>query len=394
MSGHSLSTLYVPDRPAWRAEPNYSPAVATALKQVYSYLCSHPDGRPAAVHPNSLPAAVKTYAIANPHRRRRMTSQQRMNLHYALAQSAARMGEAGIANEMLDHALEQSTLLHDRGSTAELLFLSGVIKRANTRTRDSLRDLHASLDIINDVKGSRAAIEPRLELNVIIAIAHAMYFQTDYSAALRWLVEARQLQAFAPAADLEPYFIEWIESLVLRYMGQPERALPLLTSIAARVDSMPSPGALARVNTAIADSALDLAERARDQGEERALEPLFKLAQIHALKGEALGDTNFDEPGAMIARLALVRHSLLSASDKNRSGLTMSALKFAENTQDAFLLAQARTAQAQELLARGKDEVARDLLRLVVTTSAATDAPFIGEAAKKLLLATGGFEGW
>jgi hypothetical protein len=394
MRRRSPATLHIPDTPAWRTEPNYSAEVAATLKEVYSYLRSHANGQPAAVHPNTLPAAIKTYALAMQYVHRRMTSQQRMNLFYVLAQSTARMGEVGAAYGMLDQALEQSTLLHDRHSTVELLYLSGAIKRANTQTGDALRDLRACLKIINDMKDSHAAIEARMELNIVISTAHVMLFQTRYSEVLHWLAEARRLQALAPAAEWEHLFILWIKSLVLRQMGQSERALPLLRSIAARIDAMPSPETLARVNTATADVALDIAERARARGEEQALQPLFNLAHSHALKGEELGDRHFDEMGAMMARLTLVRHSLLSASDENRRDLIVSALKFAEDHRDAYLLAQARTALAQEMLEQGRHEAARDMLRLVVTESAVTDAPYMGEAAKKLLVVTGGFEGW
>src|SRR6476620_4287880 len=92
MNETSPSTLHIPDAPAWHNEPNYSPAVATALKASYRYL---------SYFPTRLPAAVKAHLIALQHLRWRMCVQQRMNLHYVLARSAIGMGEDQLAPAML-----------------------------------------------------------------------------------------------------------------------------------------------------------------------------------------------------------------------------------------------------------------------------------------------------
>jgi len=388
MNEHSPSTLHIPDAPTWHSEPNYSPAVATALKASYEYL-SH--------YPTRLPAAVKAHLTVLPHVRWRMCVQQRMNLHYVLARSAIGMGEDQLAPDMLDRALEQSALLHDRRSTAELLYHYAVNRHAFMQPQEALRALRASREIIADLKGSRGAAEPRLELKVVTAIAMANFYQARYDNAQRALDEARRLRdsiAAPPGADWEGLLIAWVGALVLRYKGQPEPARLVLTKIATEIDTLPTPVAFARIYTALADVALDLAESAIARGEARAAEPLLKVALTHAQKGADKGEAAFDKGGEMLARLALVRHSLLTGRDLDRWGAITAAMKFAENTNEQPILTLARTAQAQEFLAQGNLTPARDLLRQVIAMSAASEIPFMGEPAKVALQRIHGFEDW
>jgi hypothetical protein len=386
MSGRSPSTLHVPDAYVWHSEPNYSPTVATALKVAYGYLSRYPI---------RVPAAVKAYFIVLPHLRWRMCVQQRMNLHYVLARSAVGMGEDQLAPAMLDRALEQSVLLHDRRSTAELLYHYAVNRHAFMQPQEALGALCASREIIADLKGSRGAAEPRLELKVVTAIAMANFYQARYDNAQRSLDEARRLHdsiAAAPGVDWEGLLIAWVGALVLRYKGQPEPARLVLTKIATEIDTMPAPGAFARIHTALADVALDLAEIAIARGEARAAEPLLKVALSHAQKGADKGEALFDKGGAMLARLALVRHSLLTGRDLDRWGAITAAMKFAESNDEQPILALARTAQAHEFLAQGNREAAYDLLRLTLFTSATSEVPFMGEPAKVALRRLGWYE--
>jgi hypothetical protein len=391
MSGRSPSTLHIPDAYAWQSEPNYSPAVATALKASYQYL---------SYYPTRLPAAVKAHFIVLPHLRWRMCVQQRMNLHYVLARSAIGMGEDQLAPAMLDRALEQSVLLHDRRSTAELLYHYAVNRHAFMQPQEALRALRASREIIADLKGSRGAAEPRLELKVATAIAMANFYQARYDNAQHSLDEARRLHdsmamaAAASGADGEGLLITWVGALIQCYKEQPEPARLALTRIAAEIDTLPAPGAYARIHTALADVALDLAESAIARGEARAAEPLLNVAHTHAQKGADKGDVAFDKNGETLARLALVRHSQLTGRDLDRRGVIAAAMKFAANTGEQPLLALARTAQAQEFFAQGDTASARDLLRSVIATSASSELPFMGEPANAALRRIGGYEDW
>jgi hypothetical protein len=118
----SASTLHSPDLPEWHSELSYSVSVAVALRDAYGSIQGYP---------NDLAAAYNAVAIAIPHVGDSMCLKQRMNLHYILGQCAREMSEPGMAYEMLDRALECAAQLCDRRATAELLAISGNIKRGH-----------------------------------------------------------------------------------------------------------------------------------------------------------------------------------------------------------------------------------------------------------------------
>lgn len=377
--------LHYPDLTAWRAEPDYSAPVASALRAAYHLLDSYPD---------SLAAAYKAYAIASSHVRREMSVQQRMNLRYILARSLSEIGEPELVFEMLDCALEISTQLHDRGSTAELLYLSGRTKRAYMQPHEAIWDLRASRNIIDDLRGSEFAAAPLLELNVAFASAAVALFQARYRDALRLLDEASRLRFAAQHPDLEQDRIAWMRAVALRYLGHAEAALPILAEIAERLDAMPTTASFVRVHAVLADVALDLAERARDRGEEGSMTQLLIRAQTHARKGIERSNAVLDQGGAMLAQLALVRQSQFVEDSDTRRRIIAEAWRFAEKSDEYDIMAQARIALARELVAHGDVTAAQSLLRQIIARSAVSPVPFTGEPAKALLRRIGGYDDW
>jgi hypothetical protein len=195
-----------------------------------------------------------------------------MNLHYVLARSVWELGEASIAEQMLDGALVRSVQLHDRRSTATPFCQSGAIKRACLETSATLHALRASREIIDDLKESRDAIPPRLEMDIAIATATAQYFQARYEDALASLDAAAQFHALAQGNEWEKQLIAWIRASVLRQRARPEPALSILMDVARQVDEMPAPRGFARVYIALAEVALYLVERDLAVGVDWAVE--------------------------------------------------------------------------------------------------------------------------
>jgi tetratricopeptide (TPR) repeat protein len=286
-------------------------------------------------HPNDLAAAYKAYAIAIPHVQRSICAPQYINLHYILAQCAREMGDPRLAFEMLDmldRALERSTQLHDRRSTAELLYIAGNTRRGYMQPRAALSDLRASQAIIADLKGSEVTAEPQLELNVAFAIAGVAFFQARYEDALPLLEEAHSLHLTARNLDVEQDHIAWMRAVLLRYLGRADEALPILQDVATRIDAMANPAMCTRLYGALADAAVDLAARARDRGEDRIMRQLLSIAQTHTIEGVTRCDTAFDEGGAMLARLAIVRQSQFVEDSDACRDIIAAAWRFAENT--------------------------------------------------------------
>jgi hypothetical protein len=381
----SSSTLHFPDLPEWHVEARYSASVAAALRDAYSY---------AYDRPNNLAAAYKAFAIASQYLGQRMSVQQDMNLRYILAQCAREMGEPGMVYELLDRALEHATLLNDRRSSAELLYISGNTRRGYMQPRAALGDLRTSRAIIDDLKGSGDAAEPLLELNVVFAIAGVAFFQARYDDAAPLLDEAHRLHLSARNPDIERDRIAWMRAVLLRYLGRSDEALPIFLDIAGRVDMMENPAAFTRLYGALADAALDLAERAKDRGEEREMNRLLAIAQKHAMEGIIRSKVDFDAGGEMLARLAIVRQSQFVEESDTRRKYISDAWRFAENTNEYDVMTRARLALAREYVAQGDIKTAHNLLRQIIGGSAVSEVPYTGEPAKALLRRIGGFANW
>ena len=381
----SRSTLHYPDLPEWRAERHYSAPVAAALRDAYSY---------AYDRPYNLAAAYKAFAIASQYLGQRMSVQQDMNLRYILAQCAREMGEPGMVYELLDRALEHSTLLNDRRSTAELLSISGNTRRSYMQPRAALVDLRASRAIIDDLKGSGSPAEPHLELNVIFAIAGVAFFQARYEDALPLLDEAHRLHLASRNPDVERDRIAWMRAVNLRYLGRADEAFALFEDIVGRIDMMENPAAFTRLYGALADAALDLAERAKDRGEEREMNRLLAIAQKHAMEGIMRNKADFDAGGEMLAPLAIVRQSQFVEESDTRRKYISDAWRFAENTDEYDVMSRVRLALAREYVAQGDITTAHHLLRQIIGRSAVSEVPYTGEPAKALLRRIGGYTSW
>jgi tetratricopeptide (TPR) repeat protein len=354
----SPSTLHSPDLPEWHDEPHCSPSVAISLRDAYRYVHGHP---------NDLAAAYKGFAIAISHVGENMCLQQRMNLHYILAQCAREMGEPGMAYEMLDRALQYAAQLYDRRATAELLAISGNTRRGYMQPRVALGDLRESRAMIDNLKGIDVPIEPHLELSVVFAIAGVAFFQARYEEVLPLLDEAHSIHHESRNPDVERDRIAWMRAVNLRYLGRSDEALPIF---------------------------LDIAERARDRGEDRVMRKLLSIAQTHAIEGMKRSDAEFDQGGGMLARLAIVRQSQFVEDSNTRRDIIAAVWRFAENSDEPDVMARVRIALAREYMKQGDVSAAHNLLRQVTGRSAASEVLCTSEPAKALLRRIGAYADW
>jgi hypothetical protein len=260
--------------------------------------------------------------------------------------------------------------------------------------RAALGDLRASRAIIDNLKGSHIAVAPDLELSVVFASANAAFFQARYEDALVLLDEADGLHHRALSTQMERDRIAWTCAVVLTYLGRPDASLPILMEVAGRTETMENPVAFRRVYVAVAYAALDLAERARDRGEDRLTLQLLHTAQTNAIKGFERCDAAFDPGGAMLARLALLRQSQFVEDSDIRRRIITDAWRFAENTDEHDVMAQARIALAREFVTQGDITSAHNLLRQAVARSSVSEVPFTGEPAKALLRRISGYNSW
>ena len=144
----------------------------------------------------------------------------------------------------------------------------------------------------------------------------------------------------------------------------------------------------------MADTALDLAERARDRGEDRVMRKLLSIAQTHAIEGMKRSEAEFDEGGGMLARLAIVRQSQF-VEDSTPAGTSSRRYGDSRKTQTSLMSrTRVRIALAREYMTQGDITSAQNMLRQVTGRSAVSEVPYTGEPAKALLRRIGGYEDW
>jgi len=144
----------------------------------------------------------------------------------------------------------------------------------------------------------------------------------------------------------------------------------------------------------LADAALDLAETARDRGEEREMNRLLMIAQRHAMEGINRSEEEFDEGGGMLARLAIVRQSQFVEDSATRQDIIAAVWRFTENSDEPDVRTRVRLALAREYVKQGDIASAQNMLRQVIARSAISEVPYTGEPAKALLRRIGGYEDW
>jgi hypothetical protein len=169
---------------------------------------------------------------------------------------------------------------------------------------------------------------------------------------------------------------------------------PLFEDIVRRIDMMEISAAFTRLYGALADAALDLAERAKDRGEESEMNRLLATAQKYAMEGIILNKADFDAGGEMLARLAIVRQCQFVEESDTRRKYISDAWRIAENTDEYDVMTRARLALAREYVAQGDIKTAHHLLRQIIGRSAVSEVPYSGEPAKALLRRIGGYANW
>jgi len=185
-----------------------------------------------------------------------------------------------------------------------------------------------------------------------------------------------------------------MRAVLLRYLGRSDEALPIFLDLARRIDAMANPAMFTRLYGALADAALDLAEHARDRGEDRRMLQLLSIAQSHAIEGVERSEAEFDEGGGMLARLAIVRQSQFVEDSTTRQDIIATVWRFTENADEPDVRTRVRLALACEYVKQGDIPSAQNMLRQVIARSAVSEVPYTGEPGKALLRRIGGYANW
>lgn len=354
MPGKLHSILHRPDDVRWRRNKLYSFPVAWALTDAYTEIVKRSHD-------------VRGYQLARdylmPHRSRPMCKPQRLLVSYVLAMASSAEHAYGEARDALDEALNLVEELGDPGAFAELAFLHASAHRASCRIAEAAKYHSKCLVTLWNLSATNddEIIDPALELSCLVDLAAAQTMLANFDAAEWCLEEARDLCAMVPEARLEAGMIPWVQAVIGRYRGE---LAPALWDAMQACDiysdaAVGAPGAQARIQTVVADIALDMAEHA-PAGKRYAARPaLLKLAAPYVEHGLELARAGGDRAGEGLARLARARYERLSNGNSNRLWEIEIVLRLADDIDDATLRGQAYLVLGQERAARGESSDAQ-----------------------------------
>lgn len=348
------SSLQTADALSWREEAGYSHEAAAALGKAYVAL-----GRT-----RSDPHAYRrAYAAVIGLQTHRLSLQQRMNVEFVLAQAYASEGDYPQAKSSAETALEITELLDDSSAQIELRFLRGSISQASIRLREACSDYEIGLSLLRELRRDDRTpqpVDPEYEIDLLIRLAGVTIELSDYDTGLASLERAHMLHTvWTPDARTSASYIAWLTAQLMRYHGELDEAVTTITSAANLLRDDDSPINKGRVQSLVAETALDRVEAGMVAGVTEDRETLLSVAAPSARRALALAKGIGDSTGAHIARLALLRIDRLRGVPDNRLPAIEKALRHARKTDDAALTGRALTALGDDHIAKGEREAAR-----------------------------------
>jgi hypothetical protein len=197
---------------------------------------------------------------------------------------------------------------------------------------------------------------------------------------------ARCLLPTVAAGPLQGAAVEWIATLLDRWRGDSWPALGRsLATLEAYGGAGPSKSQ-GRIQTVVADIALDLAETLPRDSTISARDEFLVLAAKHADNAIQLASAFGDVAGAGIARLAHIRFSRLAGRNQDRRQAIAAVEATARRLDDRPLLGQTLAAMGDELLDLGYPGAAGDCFRDAITTLCGSRSPALAVWPRRALL--------
>jgi hypothetical protein len=272
-----------------------------------------------------------------------------MNSEFILAQAYASEENLAEAADSTETALEVAHMLKDQPAEVELQYLRGNVADAELEIAQARDYYTASLQTLRSLAVDATPIDPAYELTLLIR-ATAMSFElAHYDAAYSYLSEALVLRdGWLPEAKKESAYIVWLGAQLLRWQGGLNEALS--TAIAA-ADQLLNSGPLmmaGRIQTIVAETALDLADTFARQDAPGGRQAFATLARPYARRAVQLAHETSDRIGALLARLVAARVDRLLTTSGSRIQVVEAIVRAAKRAGDDAVLGRALTVLGKE----------------------------------------------
>jgi tetratricopeptide (TPR) repeat protein len=326
--------------------------------------------------------ACVTHCLARP-----MSYRQRMRVFYVLARSAVGERDLSAAAIFLDEALGLALRLDDLSACAEIAYLHASVSSERQEFGVAADYCDISLEALHMLSdGITGSVDAAFELDVLVSLSVHDFLRARYDMSVACIGEARHLIALAPKRPLQAAAIEWMAALLDRWRGELPGALQhAMTASEVYAGS----GALAldaRIQSVVADIALDLAESFPAEGPHHARDAFVELAGPYAKRAVQLAREAQSAAGVGLGLLTRARYR--RARGRHTEGIpTIAAVAHqAHQLGDVPLLGQAHTALGHELAARGETEAALNCYRTALDVLARSDASAMAVWPRRALL--------
>jgi tetratricopeptide (TPR) repeat protein len=374
------NSLFIADAPEWSAEPGYSPTVAEALRDAYRTL---------RLTSGRLDSQAQAHERLAACLHLPMSSRQRMRAQYVLGMSFAAVGDMSKALGCLDEALELALGLRAFEAYAVCAYLCGAILGASSQRQAATRYLALALEALREAgAGTEQSPDPPLEVDILLGLSSQHFLLARFQTAERYLIEAKERLHPTEDSRRQAAMLEWITALLLQWRGNAATGLHHALAAADTLAGSNNAPSYGRIQTVVAEIALDLAEMAPAEGSLQGKTAYLVLAHPYIDRALALARKTGaqDEPGEGLALLAHVRYARLSGADNDGLGEIETVLRTAKWLNDIPLQGQAMTSMGHELAARGDEEQAANCYRAAVDTLTLSEVPALGIRARRGLL--------
>lgn len=337
----SATTLDHPDPDTERSDPDRSERAADELVTCYGM-----------VQRCEYDAASKRLAAAE---RLEKSPKQALRVLYmrALASLGQRALPAGC--DLLAEGLDLAERVDDFGALAQMAYLYATTQRELGEQVIATRHTELALEAWRQYVGPDAADaqDTLFELDLLIQLNQLYFFSGRFTRAERVFRVARRVALRTTVPPVRRGNLAWIEALFHRWRSEPGRALDSGMAALAVLDEHGTLIERSRLRTALADIAMDLAERA--ESPTRGVGPHF-LALADSYLSEALpGLRAMDNPFAPgLGQLTSARLARLANHNVDRLRMIDSVGNMAIAFGNHTVLGQVWTARGDEYLAQGE----------------------------------------
>jgi tetratricopeptide (TPR) repeat protein len=369
----TLSSLHWPDHPIWRSDSHYSDAAAHGLITAYAHITG------ADTRPDNF---ISAYLCVAPFKNARVSVHQRMHILYVLSKAYASDGSYAEAHRSLSEAIESALQLHDDGALTELFSLRGAACQGMDAYAEALDDTRMSLAFLRNHSERAANHNRALELAPLVRMAAYAYMLMLFEASEQMLREAEELARQAPAAGMQALGIfDWVQALHARTRGELDRALHCAMRAADAFHIGTNLSSSSRVQTHVAETALDMAALFPSNSLSDARTAYLKLAGDYMRRGLSIARQGHDVTGACFARLTKCRYAWLTQPGERTLAKIGDVARQALKLGDMGLLGQAQTALGEAHRALGNREVALKWYGQALETLRVTQMPVLGLSA-------------